>query len=323
MPPRLRPQGPRHFGHQTAMAQQVRTPRGQRSPRTRGQELPVERAQQQAQQQPTRQMRQQAQQQPVQRVLQQPVQQAQQPTGQRYTSRPPSMAMPVVAASAVCPPGLEYLCVLDQLIIKQMVELFEVLIDFETQNKYVAYNNQSQNVYYMAESSGCCTRYWVPDNRCFQMFVVDTQGRVVIRLVRPLRCQSTLIGCCCCLLQEMQVEAPPDELIGSVYEECSACQPAFRIYDTSGNLVLRVLGPRITASCPWQMDVRYQILTLNGSEIGVISKVWGGLLKEMFTDADTFSLTFPFDLDVRIKACLLGCAILIDYMFFETVPETD
>ena len=49
----------------------------------------------------------------------------------------------------------------------------------------------------------------------------------------------------------------------------------------------------------------------------MVTKQWTGLVKEAFTDADNFSLTFPIDLDVKIKATLLGAVFLIDFMFFE------
>ena len=37
----------------------------------------------------------------------------------------------------------------------------------------------------------------------------------------------------------------------------------------------------------------------------------------MFTDSDNFGISFPMDLDVRMKATLLGALFLIDIMFFE------
>lgn len=45
--------------------------------------------------------------------------------------------------------------------------------------------------------------------------------------------------------------------------------------------------------------------------VGRISKQWGGLLREALTDADDFGLQFPLDLDVRVKAVLLGATFLI------------
>lgn len=45
--------------------------------------------------------------------------------------------------------------------------------------------------------------------------------------------------------------------------------------------------------------------------MGRISKEWGGLLREALTDADDFGLQFPVDLDVKVKAVLLGATFLI------------
>lgn len=51
---------------------------------------------------------------------------------------------------------------------------------------------------------------------------------------------------------------------------------------------------------------------MDGSaKVGRISKQWSGLLREAFTDADHFEISFPVDLDVKIKAALFGACFLI------------
>ena len=40
------------------------------------------------------------------------------------------------AVPANCPPGLEYLLHVDQLLVKQQIELIEVISNFEAENKY-------------------------------------------------------------------------------------------------------------------------------------------------------------------------------------------
>lgn len=45
--------------------------------------------------------------------------------------------------------------------------------------------------------------------------------------------------------------------------------------------------------------------------IGKISKQWTGLLREVFTDSDNFGIQFPMDLDVRMKAVMIGVCFLI------------
>ena len=42
-----------------------------------------------------------------------------------------------------CPPGLEYLLQVDQLLVKQQIELIEVISDFEAENKYKVIINKS------------------------------------------------------------------------------------------------------------------------------------------------------------------------------------
>ena len=54
------------------------------------------------------------------------------------------------------------------------------------------------------------------------------------------------------------------------------------------------------------------MLSADGStQVGKISKEWSGIGKELFTDADTFGISFPMDLDVKIKAVLVGAVLLI------------
>lgn len=48
-----------------------------------------------------------------------------------------------------------------------------------------------------------------------------------------------------------------------------------------------------------------------GNPVGRISKQWAGLIKESLTDSDNFGINFPIDLDVRMKAVLMGACFLI------------
>lgn len=62
----------------------------------------------------------------------------------------------------------------------------------------------------------------------------------------------------------------------------------------------------------WVLLPSHQVKTKDESRsVGRISKQWGGLLREALTDADDFGLQFPVDLDVRVKAVLLGATFLI------------
>ncbi|XP_071480276.1 phospholipid scramblase 3-like [Diadema antillarum] len=65
-------------------------------------------------------------------------------------------------------------------------------------------------------------------------------------------------------------------------------------------------------------DVNFEVKTTDlKHNIGVISKQWGGWVREVYTKADNFGLTFPQDLDVRTKATLMAAMFLIEFAYFE------
>lgn len=56
----------------------------------------------------------------------------------------------------------------------------------------------------------------------------------------------------------------------------------------------------------------FKVLSADGDrQVGMISKQWSGIAREAFTDADLFGISFPVDLDVKMKAVMLGACFLI------------
>lgn len=108
----------------------------------------------------------------------------------------------------------------------------------------------------------------------------------------------------------MEVSSPPGTILGTVEQEWSIFCPTFAIKNASGDTVLRIEGPLCTMSICG--DVEFKIMTGDGqTQVGKISKQWSGLVREMFTDTDYFGINFPMDLDVRMKAVMLGACFLI------------
>lgn len=212
-----------------------------------------------------------------------------------------------------CPPGLEYLATVDQLLVQQKVELIEAITGFETNNKFNVKNSLGQKVYWAAEINDCCTRNCCGPLRRFKMKVFDAYQNEVIHLQRPAACDTCIFPCC---LQSIKVYAPPGRYIGCVQQKWSMCYPHFVIKNVHNDTVLRIEGPFCTYSICGN-DVEFKISTMDGTQIGRISKQWSGLARELFTDADFFGISFPLDLDVQTKAIMLGACFLIDAMFFE------
>ena len=130
------------------------------------------------------------------------------------------------------------------------------------------------------------------------------------------------------LLKQLEVFSPPGNPIGSVHQKWSLCEPKFSVKDATGETILYIKGPFCTccACCDVKfkviryrqcnlrfskIDHPFQVYSADGQKIGKISKQWSGLVREAFTDADTFGINFPIDLDPKIKAVLIGACLLI------------
>lgn len=238
-----------------------------------------------------------------------------------YGATPQQTWMERPEAIAGCPPGLEYMATLDQLLIQQQVELFEAMTGIETKNKYAIKNSVGQQCYFAYEESELCHRLCCGSRRGFDMHIVDNMGQEVIRAHREFKCCA---GCCCLINGDtcayaIDVQSPVGMSIGRIVQLCSSWRARYAIQNSNHETMLVIEGPCCVCEgpcCP--ADVPFDIYTADGSQkIGTLARQYAGLAKEMFTDATNFGLTFPVDLDIKVKAILLSAAFLIDMMFFE------
>ncbi|XP_029472245.1 phospholipid scramblase 1-like [Rhinatrema bivittatum] len=233
---------------------------------------------------------------------------------QNQTTESLGVWMPTPVRSLHCPPGLEYLTQIDQILVHQQTDLLEVVFGIEANNKYEIKNSLGQRVYFALEENDFCTRNCCGPARPFIITIVDNMNREVIKLFRPFRCSSCYFPC---YLQKMEVQSPPGVPVGYVIQNWHPCLPMFTIQNEKKEDVLKITGPFIICDCG--ADIDFEVKTLDESlVVGRISKQWSGIIKEVFTDADNFGIQFPLDLDVKIKAVMLGACFLIDFMFFET-----
>ncbi|KAM7366259.1 hypothetical protein PAMP_015713 [Pampus punctatissimus] len=229
----------------------------------------------------------------------------------------PAEAMfPSVAPIGV-PPGLEYLTQIDQILIHQILELVRAFVGFDLNIRYEIKNNLGQTMYKVQEENDCCNRNCYGSLRDFDMTFKDNMDREVIRLIRPLRCISCCYPCC---LQEMEVQAPPGTTIGYVKQDWHPCLPQFSIQGANKETLMKLEG--LCFACKCCRDVNFELKGKDGGKpIGRISKQWSGLLKEVFTDTDNFGIQFPLDLDVKMKAVLMGACFLIGFMSLDMISK--
>ncbi|XP_045773631.1 uncharacterized protein LOC123873000 isoform X3 [Maniola jurtina] len=239
--------------------------------------------------------------------------------------------MTIPQAPTNCPPGLEYLSMIDQLLVKQKVELLEAFVGFETNNKYTVKNALGQKVYYAVEDNDCCTRNCCGPMRPFDMKIMDNFRNEVIHLHRPLACDSCW---CPCWLQSMEVTAPPGTVVGSIEQEWSICKPCYVIKNAAGDVVLRIKGPICTYSicgdvefnvsvdscwCPcWLQSM--EVTAPPGTVVGSIEQEWsickpcyviknaaGDVVLRIKGPICTYSICGDVEFNVSVDSCWCPC----------------
>ncbi|KAG8136014.1 putative Phospholipid scramblase protein [Naja naja] len=209
----------------------------------------------------------------------------------------PVVWMPASPVPPKCPPGLEYLSQMDQIIVDQQLELMEMISGYETCNKYEVKNAMGQWVYFAVEENDDYNLNRYGPFRSFTIKLFDSTN------------------------QPLEVQAPLGTVIGYVKQKCYICQPRFVIQNEARENILKLHGPSL--SCHANRDIHFQIKSFNEkSSIGKITRKWKGLAAEAATDASNFLMQFPMDLEVKTKTLLLGACFLLDFIFFErTIPR--
>lgn len=211
-------------------------------------------------------------------------------------------------------PGLKVLATLDEIIIHQQIRFAKILTGYETENKFEIKNSQGQVIYDAREYSNCCLRKICGSGRPFHVQIFDSSGNEVIHLHKPFSGRNFNFCCCCCLwcFESIKVYSPPDNLVGVVAQQWGLLRPIFTIRNVHDEKTLKIKGP-----CFLCCQSVFNVTSADGIAVGKITKKWGGIFKEMVTDADDFYITFAIDLDVNTKALILGACFLIDIMYFE------
>ncbi|KAM3615391.1 uncharacterized protein V6R79_001419 [Siganus canaliculatus] len=218
-----------------------------------------------------------------------------------YTQSPAPMQMSTPRQPAGCPPGLEYLTQIDQILIHQKPH---PLFSWKKNNVYFVKNSAGQQLFEAAEENDS---FWQPSSRIrpFTIHMHDNSAREVLTMIRQIEFE------CCFCHDELEVQSPPGNPIG--YVECNQhlFSQEFTILDGRRTPVLKIKRP----SYGCMSDTVFDVTSSDGfTVVGEIHKEWRGFT---FSTADHFGISFPMDLDVKIKAVLIGACFLIDFKYFE------
>lgn len=194
---------------------------------------------------------------------------------------------------------------LPRVFIRQQKEWTEILVDWETRNQYAVLDEGGRAIGTIAERSGGALdflrRLVLRSHRPFEVAVVDGGGSPVLKLSRGFFF----------LFSDLRIEDGASRLVGEVKRRFGVIYKKYDLHDGHGRVFARVSSPRWRL---WTFPVKGE----DGVRTAVVSKKWGGGLREIFSDADTFLVDFEngaWSDDER--AVILAAAVSIDFDFFE------
>lgn len=195
---------------------------------------------------------------------------------------------------------MERLKSIDTIVIRQEKEWLEIFTDFEVKNKYMVMDASGNLLYMAAEWEGSFwTRNLLKSLRPFTIYIVTPEGNRVLILKRSFRFY----------FHKLEIFDQDWNLLGTIQRRFSILRRIYSVLNPSEYEIFQLFGPILH---PWTFIIR-----IPGREIGRITKKWSGFLKEAFTKADNFAVTFPVGMDVAQKSLLLGAVFLIDFVHFE------
>lgn len=207
-------------------------------------------------------------------------------------------------------PGLESLVDVDHILVKQKTEFMEFFNSVEEANQYSIFDGEGQLLFHAVEKSNFFARNLIGKSRGFTMPIKNPQMQDVFVLQRPFRC--TMFGLCSPRCTEfVSVQSAQGAHLGcfdQISPKCCSMNMFYAIKDENDDIRLRIRFPSTMSCCS---DMQFEVVDMEGNVLGEIRKKWAGFKKEFFTQADNFGITFPIDLDVKLKALLVAACILL------------
>ena len=213
-------------------------------------------------------------------------------------------------------------------IIRQEVEMLEVVTGCETQNRYNVFLQSNMGLKYAfncRERSGCCGRNCCStDCRTINIDIrhVTSAGvdpdlaKIFINAVKPCTCV-----CCCFCRPVMDIQLATGQYLGKIRDPCTCCDLKTEVYDKSNNFKYEIVGDccQVGLCCGSAAEkiteIQFNILR-NGQNVGIMRKLTSSM-GEFFSKADSYKITFPLDATPEDKMLLICAGLLIDYENFE------
>lgn len=189
-----------------------------------------------------------------------------------------------------------------RVMIHQMHEWGEILLGFESKNRFELCDEDGKRLGLAAEEAKGVGAWFLRNlfGRCRKasIHIYDCDGNRLGRGEKPFRW----------FFHRMEV-FDGDKMIGAIQRKWSLLHRKFVVENAAGEEVMEIYSPLFRI---WTFKLMFR-----DQEVGRISKKWGGLLKEMFTDADIFGFECDPSVPVEVRNVLMVATFLIDFTCFE------
>lgn len=199
---------------------------------------------------------------------------------------------------------LQHMLMRDAVIVRQEKEIANIIIGFDSANKYGLFGESGEPLGNALEEGGgfggTILRQLFGNMRSVKLHVYDGQGQEIATGIKPFRF----------MFQEMT---------GTVAgQSFGRTRRRFKILKRKYTIEVGGVDTFEIQSSIFQLGSLTFDVTRNGQKVATISKKWKGLLTEMFTQADSFSIQFHEPaMTLQERVTLFFTLFLIDYDVFE------
>jgi uncharacterized protein YxjI len=199
---------------------------------------------------------------------------------------------------------LQHMLMRNAIVVKQEKEMANILVGFDSANKYSLHGENGEALGSAMEEGGgfggAILRQMFGNMRSLTLHVYDAQGQEIASGKKPFRFMF-------------------QEITGSVGGQVMGrSRRRFKMLKRRYTIDVGGVDTFEINSSIFQLGSLTFDVTKGGVHVATISKKWKGLLTEMFTQADTFSIQFvDANLTLQERATLFFTLFLIDYDVFE------
>ncbi|EQC47215.1 phospholipid scramblase-related protein [Bacteriovorax sp. Seq25_V] len=194
--------------------------------------------------------------------------------------------------------------------VRQVKEWGEILTGFETKNKYQILDANNQPIGFCAEQGSgfwaFIKRSFLRAHRPLTIHVFDREGNKILELDRPYYW----------FFSSMYVKDANGKNLGHIEQKFAIFRKRYELLDHAHKVFARI-------DSGFFKFFSFEIFNNGDKSIGLISKKWGGIFKEIFTDSDTFGVQLTTDLSPEQKAIIFANALSIDFDYFEENANRD